>query len=534
MTLPPSGLTPKNSAKTSCPALTGDGIGTTMRTLCLPLKTFGASTFFSNFCRPLTWEQLEAREGTLGVSYSPDLLDLFFAFLSYHGTLPLPFFRATPDALEKVLLQGCYRPPGALAGLFHISQEPHETPANFYTRAFLLPLRFPCLTTLGLPPPDIFAIESAVRQELLRVPLPQALDFLHSQILAILCVNAPRRPKGSQKIHSIDPCPPTACYLVFPERATAGVPDPPQFRCWISRRVAPNMAVIGLKCNSTPWACSYVDGTSGNLFVGFTPGNFLQLAFPTDDERFPPQKGSNASHFAFALYITSTSGNKGRVGEELPTEQKDTGPTYVTAINGILLPFLLRHKLRPAPSSSAATSTLFQIGLPLFPREDSLAEALELPPLSMEHSFYMPVSAIRGLFSQLLTVPLYRQPNTLGWPYLDAPIDPGDQCGLQTLFSLSAISSCSFLISCPLLFKNFYKLFRSTVHTSTISPPSPTSGKRASFRAPDLMTCPRSTIGPLNGNPGHRWIALSSPRSKVRMLKIGSCSASLEGTSSGA
>ena len=163
------------------------------------LKTFGASTFFSNFCRPLTWEQLEAREGTLGVSYSPDLLDLFFAFLSYHGTLPLPFFRATPDALEKVLLQGCYRPPGALAGLFHISQEPHETPVNFYTRAFLLPLRFPCLTTLGLPPPDIFAIESAVRQELLRVPLPQALDFLHSQILAILCVNAPRRPKGLKR-----------------------------------------------------------------------------------------------------------------------------------------------------------------------------------------------------------------------------------------------------------------------------------------------------------------------------------------------
>ena len=71
------------------------------------LKTFGTSTFFANFCRPLTWEQLEAREGTLGVSYSPDLLDLFFAFLSFHGTLPIPFFRATPDALEKVLLQGC-------------------------------------------------------------------------------------------------------------------------------------------------------------------------------------------------------------------------------------------------------------------------------------------------------------------------------------------------------------------------------------------------------------------------------------------
>ena len=116
--------------------------------------------------------------------------------------------------------------------------------------------------------------------------------------------------------------------------------------------------------------------------------------------------------------------------------KKDTGPTYVTSINGILLPFLLRPKLRPAHSSTTANSTLFQIGLPLFPREDSLAEALELPPLAMEHSFYMPVSAIRGLFSQLLTVPLYRQPNTLGWPFLDSPIEPGDQWTSDTFLPL--------------------------------------------------------------------------------------------------
>ena len=51
-------------------------------------------------------------------------------------------------------------------------------------------------------------------------------------------------------------------------------------------------------------------------------------------------------------------------------------------------------------------------------------------------SFYMPVCAIRGLFSQLLTVPLYRQPNTLGWPYLDAPIDPGDQWSSDTFLPL--------------------------------------------------------------------------------------------------
>ena len=286
------------------------------------------------------------------------------------------------------------------------------------------------------------------------------------------------------------------------------------------------MAVIGLKCNSTPWPV---------LMLTVPVATYLLVLLLVTSSNLPSLQMMSASLLRKApmppiSHLLSTShpplATKAESGEELPTEQKDTGPTYVTAINGILLPFLPATSFGQLHLRAPPLATLFQIGLPLFPREDSLAEALELPPLSMEHSFYMPVSAIRGLFSQLLTVPLYRQPNTLGWPYLDAPIDPGDQWSSDT-FLLSAISSCSFLISCPLLFKNFYKLFRSTVHTSTISPPSPTSGKRASFRAPDLMTCPRSTIGPLNGNLGHRWIALSSPRSKVRMLKIGSCSASL-------
>ena len=400
------------------------------------LKTFGASTFFANFCRPLTWEQLEAREGTLGTSYSPDLVDLFFAFLSFHGTLPVPFFRATPDALEKVLLQGCYRPPGDLAGLFHIMQEPHETPINFYTRAFLLPLRFPCLAALGSTPPDIFAIESAVRQELLRIPLPQALDFLHSQILAILCVSAPRRAKGTQNIHSLDPCPPTACYLVFPDRATAGVPDPPQFRCWISRRVAPNMAVISLKCNSTPWACSYVEGTSGNLFVGFTPGNFLQLAFPS-----PPILNVFLLRWLLTSQLLSTS--------RPPRETKAASAR--SSLPNKRIPALPTSPPLQLPASSSPFCSVRSCGQVTFPRqplthsfksaslcprEDSLAEALELPPLAMEHSFYMPVSAIRGLFSQLLTVPLHRQPSTLGWPFLDSPIEPADPWSSATFLPL--------------------------------------------------------------------------------------------------
>ena len=38
------------------------------------LKYFSASTFFASFLEPLTYEQLEAREGTLGATYCPDLL----------------------------------------------------------------------------------------------------------------------------------------------------------------------------------------------------------------------------------------------------------------------------------------------------------------------------------------------------------------------------------------------------------------------------------------------------------------------------
>ena len=122
----------------------------------------------------------------------------------------------------------------------------------------------------------------------------------------------------------------------------------------------------------------------------------------------------------------------GRVGEELPTEQKDSGPAYITCLTGIMLPFLLRPQLRPGHP----TDKLYQIGLPFFPREDSLAEALELPPLAMEHSFYMPVSAIRGLFSQLLRVPIYRQPNTLGWPYFNSAVPPAAPPSAETFLPL--------------------------------------------------------------------------------------------------
>ena len=52
------------------------------------LKYFSASTFFASFLEPLTYEQLEAREGTLGATYCPDLLDLLLGLFSYMGIVP--------------------------------------------------------------------------------------------------------------------------------------------------------------------------------------------------------------------------------------------------------------------------------------------------------------------------------------------------------------------------------------------------------------------------------------------------------------
>ncbi|MCV6575718.1 MAG: hypothetical protein OIF58_08290, partial [Cohaesibacter sp.] len=48
----------------------------------------------------------------------------------------------------------------------------------------------------------------------------------------------------------------------------------------------------------------------------------------------------------------------------------------------------------------------------------------ELPPLIMKQSFFMPVSAIRSFFQAVTKVPIYRFPKTLGWPTLDAGLDP--------------------------------------------------------------------------------------------------------------
>ena len=105
--------------------------------------------------------------------------------------VPAPHFPASPEAVTMVLVQGCHRAPGVLTGLFHSHIEPHETPQQYYQRIFICSLRFPALATLGVPPPDVFAIEEAVRHTLLRCSLPQALDFLSTSSGNLRCQSRP-------------------------------------------------------------------------------------------------------------------------------------------------------------------------------------------------------------------------------------------------------------------------------------------------------------------------------------------------------
>ena len=356
------------------------------------LKFVSSSTFFTNFLQPLSWEELEAREGSLGSSYHSDFLALLFAFLSTMDAVPTPHFPASPEALTAVLVQGCHRPPGMLTGLFHSQIEPHETPHQYYQRIFIFSLRFPSLTTLGVPPPDVLAIEEAVRHILLRCSLPQALDFLHTQLLAGICVANPVR--DSPTTH---PSPPLACYLTFPPQVLQEAAVPPQFRCWITRRISPNMAVISLKCNSSSsWACSLAKGNiDGSYHFGFSPGNFLQLAFPCTKD-FNNESNENSTHFAFAIYLLSTSGGKGRISTETPqTKQKDAGATQITLLTGILLPLLLRSTYRPDHASARDGRVFSQLShLVFFFSFVLMRSSLKPSPL--------PVSALPGLFSRLV------------------------------------------------------------------------------------------------------------------------------------
>ena len=133
------------------------------------LKYFSAATFFASFLAPLTY-----------ATYCPDLLDLLLGLFSYMGIVPPLHFGATIDALTPVLLRGCHREPnGDIIPMLHTTMEIHESPEAFYSRTFLQLLRIPALKNLGFSQDDVHALEDCLRQALMNLPLPQALDFLH-------------------------------------------------------------------------------------------------------------------------------------------------------------------------------------------------------------------------------------------------------------------------------------------------------------------------------------------------------------------
>jgi len=67
----------------------------------------------------------------------------------------------------------------------------HESPEAFYSRTFLQLLRIPALKNMGFSQEDVYALEDCLRQALMNLPLPQALDFLHSQLLSSMCISPP-------------------------------------------------------------------------------------------------------------------------------------------------------------------------------------------------------------------------------------------------------------------------------------------------------------------------------------------------------
>ena len=252
----------------------------------------------------------------------------------------------------------------------------------------------------------------------MNLPLPQALDFLHSQLLSSMCISPPVRKDNEPPAPFVSP--PLKRHFQWPPGTPDPPPDPPSFHVWITRKVAPHMAVVDLRCDTVPWAC-FRRGPAGQHQhqFGIHSGDFIQFVFPATDD-YPADCG----FFSFALYITKVA-LKGRVVLENPDQVGDPSAAQVTQLVGIVLPFLLHNSVQiPGGKGVAPVSqALYQLRLPVLDRLNTTVETCVLPPISLSLSFLVPVSAFPGLFQHLVGVPFYRLPKTLGWPYSDAPLN---------------------------------------------------------------------------------------------------------------
>ena len=217
------------------------------------------------------------------------------------------------------------------------------------------------------------------------MPLLQALDYLHTQLLSGLCVNAP--PRGlvprDRLLGPLRRQPhPIACRLTRPREALQRVTSP-TFRCWLGKRISPSMTLVTLKCDSIPWANYFTQGNKGAPHAGFQTGNLLQLTFPTQK----PYTLHGHDAFAFALYLTSVT-HPGRTGEEPSSAFSDRSAAHVTQLSGILLPILLRyHMFSPQLGTQGAPVGHLKLHHMLDTDNPTLMDIPELPPLIMEQSF---------------------------------------------------------------------------------------------------------------------------------------------------
>ena len=250
----------------------------------------------------------------------------------------------------------------------------------------------------------------------MNLPLPQALDFLHSQLLSSMCISPPVRRDNDPPAPFVSP--PLKRHFQWPLSTPDPPPEPPSFHVWITRKVAPHMAVVDLRCDAVPWAC-FRRGPTGQHQFGIHSGNFIQFVLPATDD-YPADCG----YFSFALYITKVA-LKGRVVLENPDQVGDPSAAQVTQIVGIVLPFLLHNSVQIPGGKGVApiSQALYQLRLPVLDRLNTTVETCVLPPISLSLSFLVPVSAFPGLFQHLVRVPFYRLPKTLGWPYSDAPLN---------------------------------------------------------------------------------------------------------------
>lgn len=162
------------------------------------------------------------------------------------GIEPPLIFGARPEALAATLAHGC--------------------------RSFLQRLRLPLWRRVGLPVDDVAALEEALRQFLYALPLHQALDVLHTQLLSGMCLSLPSRSAEPGVVPFASP--PCHQPLCWPPGTSHPPPAPPSLRCWITRRISPNMAIADFRCDSVPWATSFRN-------LGRCPCNAQSVTPPT-------------------------------------------------------------------------------------------------------------------------------------------------------------------------------------------------------------------------------------------------------------